>query len=157
MEGRKPGRPPGSRNKTGRAKTDYNHSDPDTICSRQLSMLEAAQKAMKRDLDRLESGEEKWVDVKTILALEKLSNAVVRAIDALKKSADLADELASRLTPEQLLEAAIKKLEAQDLPTIKYAIKRLRAKREQLAPSAEAVKPADPEDTAAAAIAGLTE
>lgn len=152
MDSRKRGRPPGSRNKIrGRALSDYAHSDPDTICARQLTMLEAAQKALQRDLEKMVSGEEKWVDVKNILALEKLSNAIVRGIEAMKKSADLADELASRLTPEQLLEAAIKKLEAQDLPTLKYAIKRLRAKRESLMPTAPAVET----DTAAAAIAEL--
>lgn len=152
MDSKKRGRPPGSRNKIrGRALTDYGHSDPDTICARQLTMLEAAQKALQRDLEKMVSGDEKWVDVKNILALEKLSNAIVRGIEAMKKSADLGDELASRLSPEQLLEAAIKKIEAQDLPTLKYAIKRLRAKREQLTPTVETID----SDTAAGAIAGL--
>lgn len=153
---RGPGRPPGSRNKIrGAAKTDYSHADPDTIVSRQLSMLETAQRAMRDDMERMTAGNEKWVQPQHIISLEKLSNAIVRAIDALKKSADLADELASRLTPEQLLEAALKKLEAQDLPTLNYAIKRLKAKREQLQPNAPAIKDA-PIGTAVAAMAELS-
>ena len=58
----------------------------------------------------------------------------MRTIDALKKSSDLAEELARRMTPAQLLEAALRKVEGQDLATLTYAIKRLCAYREKLAP-----------------------
>lgn len=146
---RGPGRPKGSRNV--KPKQDY-HADPDTLISRQLSMLEMAQTALRDDLRTMLNGDEHWVEPRHIVALERLSNAIVRAIDALKKSAELADELSSRMTAEQLLEAAIKKLEGQDKPTIRYAIKRLRARLEAV----EAGETQVPEtETAVDAIAAL--
>lgn len=69
-----------------------------------------------------------------ISKLAELSNAIVRAVDGLKKYDGLADELQRRLSPKQLLEAAIKKIEGQDIPTLNYAIRRLRAYRATLAP-----------------------
>ena len=147
---KKPGRPKGSRNRE-KPKRDYT-ADPDTLIARQLAMLEMAQGALRDDMQRMLTGDEKWVRAEHVTALERLSNAIVRSIDAMKKSAELYDELSSRLTAEQLLEAAIKKLEGQDRPTIRYAVKRLRARLEVLE-AEQAVVPLT--DTAADAIAGL--
>ena len=160
---KKRGRPPGSRNKPAlardvvpptedaRVKADYG-SDPSTIISRQLTMLDWAQQVMRNSL--LRAYERKTVELheKDVVKLEKMSNAIVRAVDALRKSSDLAEELSSRMSPEQLLEAAIGKLEAQDAPTVRYAIRRLKAHLERVAPAA---KSGEGVHTAASAIAEL--
>ncbi len=88
---------------------DYRHADPETIIARQFTMLDWAQQATRNEMQRAMQGKGLHIAVNDIEKLEKLSNAIVRAIDALKKSADLADELSKRLTPEQLMEAALKK------------------------------------------------
>lgn len=98
-------------------------------------MLDWAQQACRNEMQRAMQGKGLHVDISDVKKLESLSNAIVRSIDALKKSSDLADELSKRLTPEQLMEAALKKIEGQDLATLNYAIKRLRAHRERLAPT----------------------
>lgn len=143
---RKRGRPKGSRNKPQTTNpvrltppsfdpgADYRYADPETIIARQLSMLDWAQQACRNEMQRAMQGKGLHIDVRDIEKLEKLSNAIVRAVDALKKSADLADELAKRMTPEDLLEAALKKVEGQDAATLRYAIKRLRAYLEKLGP-----------------------
>lgn len=97
-------------------------------------MLDWAQQATRNEMLRAYQSKGVTIDLKDIERLESLSNAIVRTIDALKKSSDLADELSKRMTGEQLLEAAIKKIEGQGEKTIKYAIKRLRAYVETLAP-----------------------
>ena len=122
---------------------DYHHPDPDSIVSRQLTLLDWAQQAMRNEMQRRMQGKGVSIELADIQKLEKLSNAIVRAIEALKKSSDLSEELANRLTPEQLLEAALKKIEGQDLATVTYAIKRLRAHRERLQPTASDATPDD--------------
>lgn len=153
MDSDKPrrGRPPGVRNRpkdelgvsipparlrapSTKPLEDYDHADPDTIVSRQLTMLDWAQQAMRNEMKRAMQADGKWISAEDISKLEKLSQAIVRAIDALKRSDDLAKELSARMSPEQLLDAAIKKVEAQDIATLNYAIKRLRAHRERIAP-----------------------
>jgi hypothetical protein len=89
---------------------------------------------LRREIQKAVDEDRSWADHKSIVSLEKLSVAIVRAVEALKKSADLAEEFAARLTPEQLLEAAVRKIESQDLATLTYAIKRLRAHRQRLGP-----------------------
>lgn len=157
---KKRGRPPGVRNRevppATKVKGDYIAADPDTIIARQLSMLNAVQGMLRNEIQAAVDADE-WVDSRTVQSLEKMSNAIVRAIDALKKSTDLADELASRLTPEQLLDAALKKIEAQDVATLNYAIKRLRAHRERIAPvdGLSKIQMGEPSGPAVDAIAGL--
>lgn len=158
------GRPPGSRNKerlvpvSTKQLADYQHADPDTIISRQLVMLDVVQQQLRNELNAHVNDGTKFVDVRMIQALERLANSIVRTVEALKKSADLTTELAARMTPEQLLEAALKKIEGQDTATLNYAIKRLRAHRERLAPVAgfDKMQMGEPA-TATAAIAGLTD
>jgi hypothetical protein len=140
---RRRGRPKGSRNKPALRREvppgqkpldDYRHVDPDALISRQLTLIDWAQQALRNEMQRAMQGEGKWIQPGDIGKLSELSNALVRSLDALKKHNDLAEELQKRLTGQQLLEAALKKVEGQDLPTIRYAIKRLRAYVEKLAP-----------------------
>ncbi len=97
-------------------------------------MLDWAQQAMRNEMKRAMQGKGTHISYDDISKLEKLSQAIVRAITALKQSDELAKELSSRMSPEELLEAAVKKLEGQDIATLNYAIKRLRAHRERIAP-----------------------
>lgn len=173
MDSNKPrrGRPPGSRN---RPKDDDGHVrlvppshtpledirpvDPDTIVARQLTMLDWAQQALRNEMKKAMQAKGEWIAAGDIEKLADLSQAIIRTIDALKKSSDLATEMAARMTAEQLLEAAIKKVESQDIATLNYAIKRLRAHRERIAPVGGFDKVQMGEvATATAAIAGLAD
>lgn len=164
------GRPPGSRNKPKHHEEtrlvppsttpleDLQHDDPDTIVARQLTMLSWAQQAMRNEMKRAMQAKGEWISGEDVAKLEKLSQAIVRAIDALKRSSDLASEMASRLSAEELLEAALRKIESQDVATLNYAIKRLRAHRERIAPVGgfDKIQMGEPE-TATAALAELLE
>lgn len=167
------GRPPGVRNRkkdengnsipplappSTRPLEDLRHADPDTIVARQLTMLDWAQQAMRNEMKRAMQAKGNWICSEDISKLDRLSQGILKTIDALKRSSDLASEMAARLSPEQLLEAAIKKLEAQDIATLNYAIKRLRAHRERIAPvdGFAKLQMGEP-STAAGAIAELAE
>lgn len=158
------GRPPGVKNKrqdsmtqgagrlvppTASKDDDFAYADPATMLARQLSMISWQQQALRIKMmgasGRLHGikPEEALMDVRSggrttdpadTKELLDLSNSLVRAIEAMKKHMDMAKDLAAMMSPEELLEAALAKLEGQSLPTLNYAIKRLRAKREQLAP-----------------------
>jgi ABC-type phosphate transport system auxiliary subunit len=86
--------------------------------------------------------------------LMDMSNALVRAVVALQKVSHVAEELSKRLTPEELLEAAIKKIEGQDIKFVEYAIKRLRLVKSKVA---KAAGEGAPGASAAEAIASLGE
>jgi hypothetical protein len=160
---KKRGRPPGVRNKPRAAVppsttplADYHYPDPNAMVARQLSLLDWAQQAMRNEIERGMQGRGISIQDVDVARLEKLSNALVRAIQALRQVSDLADELSKRLTPEQLLEAALKKVEGQDAATLRYAIKRLRAYLEKIAPVSQAHRMQLGEPlTASAAIAAL--
>lgn len=152
---RRPGRPAGSKNKriakigppnTSRPKADYEHADPETLIARQFSIIDTAQQWLRSEMEAVARGEGEVVgfDVRRI---HELSQALSRTLESLKRSADLAEEMAARLSPEQLLEAAITKLAAQDRVTVEYAIKRLREVRRDIT--------TEPDQTAASAIAEL--
>lgn len=129
---------------TASMQQDFAHADPATMLSRQLSMISWQQQALRiKMMGGVKSDETALKDIRCggkityaedTKELLDLSNALVRAIDGMKKHSDMANELAQRMTAEQLLELAIAKIEGQSLPTISYAIKRLRAKREALGP-----------------------
>lgn len=116
------------------------------MLSRQLSLISWQQQALRiKMFGGVKSPEQALEDVRKggkitypedTKELLDLSNALARAIEGMKKHSDLASELASRMSAEDLLEAAMQKIEGQSLPTINYCIKRLRAKREALAPVA---------------------
>lgn len=139
------GRPPGSPNKpkpadivipthAPSAMADYKHADPDSLVSRMLTLLDMQLTAAKSELDlsfKTADGKPRFYNAEFGKNLVDLANALVRAIDALKKSSDINEELSKRLSPQQLLEIALRKVEGQDEATLNYAIKRLRAYREK--------------------------
>lgn len=145
---RKRGRPPGAKNKpkpeisapmprlvppSSTPFDDYRHADPGAIISRQISLLDWAQQALRNEMMGARAAE-RMVDNRHVERLEKLSNGILRAIDALKKYDGLAEELMKRMSPEQLLDAAVRKIEGQDLATLNAVIRRLRLYRSKLAP-----------------------
>ncbi len=168
-EPKRRGRPPGSRNKPHLdrpeetplvpadrvpAGIDYRYADPDALVARQFTLIDWAQQAMRNEMRRGMQKAGTRLDPQDIETLQKLSTSLIRTIEALKKSADLADEMSKRMTPAQLLEAAIKKIEGQDVATLTATIQRLRAHRRVLAPIG---RDARIDDTAADAIASLDE
>lgn len=166
------GRPPGVRNRpkdehgnpiprlappSTKPLEDLRHADPDSIVARQLTMLDWAQQAMRNEMKRAMQAKGDWISHDDIAKLEKLSMAIVRAIEALKKCDEATTIMSSKLSAEQLLEAAIKKIEGQDIATLNYAIKRLRAHRERIAPVGgfDKMQMGETPSTAAGAIAEL--
>lgn len=139
-EQRAPGVLPGLPRKliTGEAKADYQAPDPDTLIQRQLSMLGQAQMSVRVEMTAGMQRDGGRICLDDCLKLEKLSSAIARSVDTLKKSQELTQYLDARRSPDELLEAALAKVEAQTVPTIRYAIKRLRACLERLAPNSEA-------------------
>jgi carbamoylphosphate synthase large subunit len=104
----------------------YRHADPATMLSRQLAIIDAAQDYLDA---KLRSGEFTERECKTMVGMCSALNSTVQA---LARSSKFAEELAARMTPRQLLDAAIEKLEAQDEPTLTYCIRRLRAARAKI-------------------------
>lgn len=140
---RKRGRPPGAKNRPkleiglpslGDALDDYRHADPGAIIARQLTMLSDAQEHLRREMHA--ARKDLGIDYKFIERLEKLSSGILRGIDSLKRYDGLAEELQKRMSPAQLLDAAVRKVEGQDLATLNAVIKRLRFYRSKAAPAA---------------------
>ena len=100
------------------------------MVARQLTLLQWAQRACANEQAQLSDGYQ--VSEEHIEKLLKLSTGLDRAIGALARSSKLAEELAARMTPRQLLDAALEKIEAQDEPFITYVIRRLKAQRQRL-------------------------
>jgi hypothetical protein len=154
----KPGRPPGSKkggqaltplgelhkwdNYTTPPKMDYRHEDVETLVGRQLSMVGLAQDRVRQEmLGQTASGQPgkvaHCITLDDVERLNDLSNALVRSIDALQRATKVADELRSKLTPEQVLEGAIQKIMAQDTTTLANIVKRLTYKRKKDPKSAQ--------------------
>jgi hypothetical protein len=162
------GRPPGRRNIPVLAKpiltppsrtpgADYHAADPETIIARQLSMIDWAQQALRNEMMRAYQAKGVSIQHADLQRLETLSNTIVRTVAGLKASSDLAMELAKRLTPGELLEAALMKIESQDRATLRAAIKRLRGYMEKLGPINRNDRSAMKETTSGEAIASLGE
>lgn len=150
MEGTEPpkkkrGRPPGRRNRPVLERpiltppsdvpgADYAHADIETIVARQLSMLDWAQQALRNEMMRAYQAKGVSISMDDLEKLSVMSSAIMRAVDGLKKSGELAEEIAKKLSPKQLLDAAIAKIKAQDRATLKRAIKELRGYLEKLGP-----------------------
>lgn len=114
------GRPPGSRNRVGVAQSpvDAGPPDVDTILNDQLRTIAAAQKQMASDTrDGFTEGQ--------LRRLHALAAATVRAVEAMARAAKVKQELAERMSPAQVLEAAIQKIEQQPIETINAVIRRL--------------------------------
>lgn len=123
-EPRRRGRPPGRRNKTPLVKDteevfpDQGAPDVDQILNDQLRYIAAAQKQIAKE-------SQTGFTTTGLRQLHSISGALVRAVEALGRAAKVKEELASRMSPSQLLEAAISKCEQQDLPTLNMIIRRL--------------------------------
>jgi hypothetical protein len=161
------GRPPGTRNGhkltplsklpnwsnyTTPPKMDYRHEDIETLVGRQLSMVGLAQDRVREEMIGYDKdGNERYMGDKKVTCedierLLDLSATLVRSIDALQKATKVAEELRSKLTPEEVLEAAIKKIESQDLVTLSTIIQRLggaRAKNKKANKAAKTIGAAD--------------
>lgn len=131
MEAKKLGRPKGAKNRE--KPKPLQRIDPEQLIEAQLKLLSDVQTALADDFRRAREAGEKWVDAKFIMSLGRHSQAIAKAVESLKKSTDVAEEMAKRMTAEQLLDAALRKIETQDAATINYAIRRLRAHREATA------------------------
>lgn len=124
---KKRGRPIGSRNKPALARPMAPTTDPITLVQRNFEMVDWAQAAIRREMQTLMQTPNTRAAEGLCKRLLDVSNALARSIDALKKANNALDELQKVLSPAQLLEAAIKKIEVRDAGEIRYAIKRLRA------------------------------
>ena len=108
-------------------------ADPGRVVADQLTMLSWQQDALRNEMKAAFS-RGRFGDAEIVARLEKLSSGILKAIEALKKYDDLAEELQKRMTPEQLIEHAIKRIEGQDTATLNHIIKRLRRYRASIAP-----------------------
>ncbi len=114
---------------------DFRHADPMTLASRQYAMFDWAQQVLRQEIKAgLGAEVGRRISRADIQAMMDLSTTLLRAMDAHKRSLALAEELAKQKTPAELLEIAIKKIMAQDLPTLQAIIRRLRDHRSLLAP-----------------------
>jgi hypothetical protein len=113
-----------------------------TLISRQFVLIDKAQLILRADLFGPD-GENGVLDESDVERLLKLSNALARSIDALRKASDALEVLSTNLTPEQLLEAALKKIESQDVGTISHAIRRLRSYRAMVTNKPDTLSAAD--------------
>lgn len=95
-------------------------------------MIDWAQQALRTEMQRAMQSSGVRIEAVDIQRIERLSSSLVKCIQALKSVSDLSEELKGRLTPQELLESAAKKIEGQDAATIRYYIKRLRAFLETL-------------------------
>lgn len=131
MEAKRLGRPPGVKNRAKPAPPQ--RIDPEQLIEAQLQLLSDVQGALAEDFKRTREAGQKWVDGKFIMSLGRHSQAIAKAVETLKRSTDVAEEMAKRMTAEQLLDAALRKIEASDTATVNYAIRRLRAQRDATA------------------------
>lgn len=112
-------------------KMDYRYEDIQTLVARQLSMVGLAQDRIREEMIGVDKdGKKTYMGDKTITSMDierlmDLSATLVRSIDALQRCTKVAEELQKKLTPEQVLEAAIMKIQAQEPHTLSDIIKRL--------------------------------
>src|SRR5688572_18899161 len=96
---RRRGRPPGRRNKPVLAQPilvppssspglDFADADVDSIVARQLSMVSWAQQALRNEMMRAYQAKGVSISFNDIEKLEKMSNAIVRSVDGLKKASN---------------------------------------------------------------------
>lgn len=144
---RKVGRPPGKKNGgkpltplsklphwdnySTPPKLDYRHEDIQTLVGRQLSMVGLAQDRIRQEMIGSDGSIAKTILLEDVERLNQLSMSLVRALDGLQRATKIAEELKDKLTPEQLLEGAIQKIMAQDLPTLTDIMKRLEKHRKK--------------------------
>ncbi len=161
------GRPVGSKNKNTETPRDvppgiapmedYRAPDPLTLVARQYAMVDWQQQGIRNELKvGLGAPEGIRANGDAGLKLVDVGNALMKTLENHKRALALTEELAKHKSPLEMLEIAIKKCEAQDLPTLEAIIKRLRKRRATLAPTSksEAMRMGD-NTPAAAAMASL--
>lgn len=129
-------------NYTTPPKMDYRYEDIETLVGRQLSMVGLAQDRVRQEMlgatiDGKPGKISHCITLDDVERLNDLSNALVRSIDAMQRATKVADELRSKLTPDQVLEAAIQKIMAQDTTTLADIVKRLTYRRRKDPKSAQ--------------------
>lgn len=132
--------------------SEITHADPRTLVDEQLVLAEWMQKSFKESIRRkLAGAKPEGITFEDVKVFEKMSAILADAIRTLEKVDAVADEMSKRLSAQELLDRAIQKIESHEPQTIKWAIKRLKAKLDLKAPKAT------PLATAADAIASLME
>lgn len=151
------GRPPGKKNEPSLAPpgwrkplAEIQHADPRALIDEQLVIAQWMQKSIKETIRlRITGDKAQGILMADVKAFEVMTGCLATAIRSLEKVDAVADEMSRRLSAEQLLEAALKKIESHEPQTIKWAIKRLKARLEL------AATPRAPLVTASDAIADL--
>lgn len=116
---------------------DYRHEDVQTLVGRQLSMVGLAQDRIRQEmLGTTENGQPNGVTRHAITLddverLNNLSNALVRSINALQIATKVAEELQSKMTPKETLDAAVALIKKQDLATVSEILKQLSYRRKK--------------------------
>jgi hypothetical protein len=119
--------PPGWR----KALAETQHADPRTLVDEQLVLAQWMQNSFKEHIRQLLTGSQpKGITLADVKAFEVMTSCLATAIRTLEKVDAVADEMSRRLTGEQLLEAALVKIESHEPQTIRWAIKRLKARLE---------------------------
>jgi hypothetical protein len=135
------GRPPGVKNRVVPADpvrlANIEHTDPLTLCERQFVVAEWMQSAFRDELRRRMGTSSVAISMDDVKRFEGISIALDRAVKTARAALDTAEELAGRMTAEQLLEAALKKIQAQETSYVRYAMKVLRAHLDRVAPRAD--------------------
>lgn len=107
--------------------SEIQHADPRTLVDEMLVIAEWMQSSFKETIRRKLAGSEpKGILLEDVKVFEMMTSTLASAVRTLKSVDDVAEEMSSRMSGEQLLEASLKKLEAQEPQTIRWAIKRLR-------------------------------
>lgn len=141
-ERKKPGRPKGSKGRVpvpieAIRRANIQHSDPSTLIERQFVIAEWMQAAFREEIRRRMEGPGIVLEADDVKRFEGITVALQRAVNTLKQSSDMADALAERMTADQLLDATLKKIEAQEPAFVRYAIKRLKAHLDLVVPKAD--------------------
>lgn len=133
------GRPKGSKNRVEVPSEALivDRADPQTLIERQFAIADWMQSAFRAEIKRRMEQPNIVLHADDVERFQGLTLALDRAVNTLKRSADLAEELAGRMTGVQLLEAMLTKIEAQEPAFIRYAIKRLQAHLERVVPRAD--------------------
>lgn len=110
---------------------EVQHADPRTLVDEQLLLAQWMQSSFKETIrKRLAGSKPQGILLEDVKVFEQMTSCLATAIRTLEKVDAVAEEMSKRLTGEQLLERALVKIESHEPQTIKWAIKRLRARLE---------------------------
>lgn len=136
------GRPKGSKNRVevpseGLRAAALEHADPTTLVERQFVIAEWLQTAFRRELKRRMNAPTITIDIDDVKRFESITASLDRAVRTLANVDKVAEEMANRLSADQLLDKTLQKIEAQDPAFVRYAVKRLKAYLDKLVPKAD--------------------